>query len=76
MRLWSDSREAGFEAGRYFARYSDNVKDSKTGDWCFTLTKGGREVFRMTNAELLAIASEETPIGMLMAGMTTYMASH
>ena len=74
MRIWSDEREAGFEAGRYEAYYGKDFRDEDTGDWMFRLTKGGRVVIALTNEELLRLGpSEETPLGMLMAGLVFYM---
>jgi hypothetical protein len=73
LQCFSSSDYAGFESGKWDAYYGCEETDPDTGDWCFVLKKDGREVFRASNEQLLAICPEESPLGMLTAGLALYM---
>lgn len=72
---YSASDYASAKAGKYNFYYGSECVDPKTGDWLFVVSKNDKEVFTATNEQLLNYCPEPTPIGMLVAGMTMYMAS-
>jgi len=69
---YSASDYASFKAGKYSMYYGYEEIDPVTNDWCFTVTKNGKEVFRVTNEVLLNYCPEPTPLGMLVAGCALY----
>lgn len=73
IQCYKASDYAGFEGGKWSAYYGYEETDPDTDDWCFSLKKDGKEVFRATNEQLLAICPEESPLGMCFAGMALYL---
>lgn len=73
IQCYSKSDYAGFEGGKWSANYGYENVDELTGDWMFVLKKDGKEVFRASNEQLLAICPEESPLGMCFAGMALYL---
>lgn len=63
---------AGIE-GPIEAYYGYEVVDEDTEEWCFVVRKKGKEVFRRTNSQLLEIAPNNSPEGMLIAGLALYL---
>ncbi len=66
---------AGFDANKYKVYYGYEQIDQESEEWCFVVWKGGREVFRRTNSELLNVAAQESPEAMLIAGLSLYLAT-
>lgn len=73
INCYRASDYAGFEDGKWSVYYGKDEIDPITQDWCFVMKKNGKEVFRATNEQLLAICPEESPLGMLVAGLSLYM---
>ena len=63
----------GFDGDKISVYYGYEETDELTGDWCFTVKKNGKEVFRATNERLLALAGNESPEAMLIAGLSLYL---
>jgi hypothetical protein len=59
--------------GKVQAYYGPNETDPDTFEWCMVVRKNGKEVFRRTNSELLAIAAGESPMDMLLSGLAIYL---
>jgi hypothetical protein len=73
IQCYRASDYAGFEGGKWSAYYGSEETDPTTGDWQFVLKKDGKEVFRASNEQLLAMCPEESPLGMCFAGMALYL---
>lgn len=43
---------AGLISGNLKFYYGYEVKDEKTGDWCFQVKKDGQEIFKVTRTEI------------------------
>jgi hypothetical protein len=66
---------ASFDANKIKAYYGPNEIDQESEEFCFVLWKGGKEIFRRTNTELLNVAAQESPEAMLIAGLSLYLAT-
>jgi hypothetical protein len=62
--------------GRYEFRYGINDVDPDTGEWKFTVKKSGKEVFELTNSELLDLcdSDKQSPQSMLFTGILVFLA--
>jgi hypothetical protein len=58
---------------KVIAYYGPDQIDEESGEFCFVVWKSGKEVYRKTNSQLLAIAGEDSPQGMLIAGLSLYL---
>lgn len=64
---------ASFEGNKLSCYYGYEQIDERSEEWCMVIWKGGKEVFRKTNSELLAVAADESPLAMLTAGLSLYL---
>lgn len=60
---------------KYTAYYGKDEVDPITQDWCMTVKKNDKEVFRASNELLLEVAAGESPVDMLVAGLALYFLS-
>lgn len=72
--VYAASDYAGIETPKFRAYYGYAETCPHTDEWCFVVWKGGKEVFRARNTELLNVASGEGPKDMLIAGLALYLA--
>lgn len=66
------NRSIEIDYNKYEIYYGENELDEYTGDYCLTIKKNGKEVYRKSNAELLDIANGESPLDLVLAGMVQY----
>jgi hypothetical protein len=71
--IYTGSRECHMDSPRYRAYYGQNETDPLTSDYCFVVWKNGKEVFRVTNAQLLDVACGESPKDVFIAGLSMYL---
>lgn len=71
------SDHASFETAKYKAYYGCEEVDPASEEWCMVLVKKlpsglEKELVRYTNSQLLDISGNESPEGMLLAGLSLY----
>jgi hypothetical protein len=67
------NRSVDIETGRLQIYYGEKEIDERSGDYCFVIRKGDKEVFRKTNTELLDIANGEGVKDLIIAGLVSYL---
>lgn len=72
--IFDTNKSAGFNTPKLKVYYGQDSTDPETGEWQFTVTKNGKEVFSILNSELLTVANGEGPKDMLIAGLALYLA--
>lgn len=72
--IFDTNKSAGFNTTKLKVYYGPDATDPETGEWQFTITKNGKEVFSLLNSELLLVANGEGPKDMLIAGLALYLA--
>lgn len=72
--IFDTNKSAGFNTTKLQVYYGPKATDPETGEWQFTITKNGKEVFSLLNSELLLVANGEGPKDMLIAGLALYLA--
>ena len=70
----SDYAEA--TSGKYQFYYGYEETDPNSEDWCFVARKGGKELMRLTNSELMSLCDvdQQSPQSMLLTGILAYLA--
>lgn len=71
--IFDTNKSAGFATPKFEVYYGPKETDPETGDWCMTIKKNGKEVFRVPNSDLLLVANGEGPKDMLIAGLALYL---
>lgn len=66
------SRFAGFDGAKVSCYYGAN-EDDPGEEWCAVIFKNGKEVARYTNSELLEVAGQESPSGLIIAALSLYL---
>lgn len=72
-QTYKSSDFAGIDGAKVRVYYGYDQIDPVTEEWCGVVWKNNKEVARYTNSQLLEVAPDDSPCGMIIATLALYL---